>query len=167
MIRRPSLDTFVNLLLIATCLVVVSTYASRWTSASAPPRLASPLASGRIPPGLSNVTWSNKNIVVFARSTCHFCTDSMPFYLALSKQAKMAGGRFVAVGEESVDVIRQYFQSHGVFPDDILSRPTQQTNVVVTPTLALLDSRGQTIESWVGKLPPDGETKVKALFASR
>jgi hypothetical protein len=165
--RRPSLELVVNNLLAVTCLVVLSTYGYNWYARVNPPQTPSPLTVGRIPPGVTGVEWSDKNVVVFARSTCRYCTDSMPFYLTLSKQTKAARGRFVAVGEESVDVIRSYFQSYGISPDEVVSRPTRDTRVMVTPTLAVLDSGGRTIDSWVGKLSPSTETRVTAMLASR
>jgi hypothetical protein len=167
--NRLSFEKVVNVLLALTCLVVLGRYGYQWSTGadarSRPPD--STLTPGQPAPGLTNVACGNRNIVLFARSTCRYCTDSMPFYKELSAQARASQVRFIAAGTEPSEVIRDYFSSHGVTPDDVISVPPERLAAVATPTLALVDGRGAIVRSWVGQLPSDAQAKVRGLLGSR
>lgn len=166
--KRLSLDTIVNVLLALTCLVVLGKYVVEWRDSGRTTRnaIAKALPVGTQIVGLEGVAWKDRNIVLFARSTCHYCTESMPFYRELTDQAQTAGVAFIAASEEPQDVMKGYLSSHGVKPDKVVSAPLgvlASIGVHATPTLAIVDSHGTVIESWVGVLPAGTAPRVKSL----
>lgn len=165
--KRVSLDLIVNALLALTCVVVLGQYLETWWARThaAASALPQSLPRGGQIPGLRDVVWTDRNVVVFVRSTCHFCSESMPFYRAMAGQAHAAGARFVVAGEESRDIIAGYMRSNAVTPDDVVSASPESTGVHATPTLAIVDRRGTILDSWVGRLTPDAEQRVKSLLA--
>jgi peroxiredoxin len=165
-----SLDWIVNVLLALTCVVVLATYVSdRWSRSHYQPPAVKPesLSPGKQIPGLSSVVWKDRNILLFVRSTCRFCTESMSFYRDLSAQVHDSGVRFIAVADEPQDVTVQYLRSYGVAPDEVISASGRTTGVLMTPALAIVDKRGSVIQSWVGKIPPEKEPNVRLALAAR
>lgn len=106
------------------------------------------------------VNWKqNGQTLVLAISTsCHFCTDSAPFYQALVKRKKET--RVVAVLPQPVEEGRAYLEKLGISVDEIRQLSLDRMGVRGTPTLLLVDASGAVKDSWVGKLSPEKETDV-------
>ncbi len=167
--KRLALDTAVNLLLGLTCVVVLSKYAHDWWRAKhdLPSPAAVELRAGTRIGGLSSAAANARNLVIFVRSGCRFCTDSMPFYRRLSREARDAGVRLIAVGPEPREVLESYLHSHAIAPDEVISASPETTHVIATPTIAIVDRTATVLEAWVGKLPGDAERSVRAALAAR
>jgi hypothetical protein len=167
--KRLTLDTAVNLLLGLTCVVILSKYAHDWwrTEHNPPSTAAVKLRAGTRIGGLSGAAWNARNLVIFVRSGCQFCTDSMPFYRLLSHEARDAGVRLIAVGPEPREVLESYLHSHAIAPDEVISASSEATHVTATPTIAIVDRTATVLEAWVGKLPGDAELNVRAALAAR
>lgn len=167
--RRFTLDLAVNALLALTCVVVLSKYGYDWWQAT---HLRPGGAMRTLPPGtkipeLTGIP-NDRSLVIFASTSCRFCTSSMPFYRELSQRAHDAGLRLVAVGNEPRDALAAYFRSHSVTLDDVLSASPESLRVVVaTPTLAIVDKAGLVRQAWVGRLSADAEAQVRAAVAAR
>jgi hypothetical protein len=165
--KRLSLDVAVNVLLAVACVVVIASNVRGWWGRAYSPQqaIAEKVRPGIRIPGLDGVEWGERNILLFARSSCRHCTESMPFYQKLSALAHQSGARFVVASEEPHQTIETYFRSHDVAPDEVVTASPQKTGVPLTPTLAVVDRSGTVLESWVGRVPPDGEPKVVALVS--
>lgn len=113
---------------------------------------------------LQNVNWqsSAKNIVLAVSTTCHYCTESAPFYRQLVEQCKQQHVHTIAVLPQSVAEAQAYLQNEGVTVDDIRQAPLSDLSVGGTPTLVLVDSGGVVRDVWVGKQP---DTKEKEILA--
>lgn len=108
---------------------------------------------------LPGVDWSeNKRTLVLAlSSTCHFCTESAPFYQRLGKEE---GVRLIAVVPQDVTEGRAYLDRVRVPIGDVRQMPLDAIGVEGTPTLFLVDNEGRVSGKWVGKLSPDGESEL-------
>jgi hypothetical protein len=116
---------------------------------------AARLGVGTVLPTAWHVETANAAPVVVAviRSTCHFCTDSMPFYRQLA--ATTSRGRrihLVAVSDEPPEVTKGYLSAHGVDAAQIVSAPRDTLLVSGTPTLFGLDRKGVVRVREVGRL---------------
>jgi thiol-disulfide isomerase/thioredoxin len=114
------------------------------------------------PPNVSSldIDWKqNRQTLVLAISTsCHFCTDSAPFYQALVKSKKDA--RVVAVLPQPVEEGRAYLEKLGVSVDEIRQLRLDKIGVQGTPTLLLVDASGEVKAFWFGRLPLEKERDV-------
>lgn len=127
------------------------------TRAPAPqPNVATDLSTRLMLPG---VDWSeNKRTLVLAlSSTCHFCTESAPFYQRLAKEE---GVRLIAVVPQDVTEGRAYLDRVRVPIVDVRQMPLDVIGVDGTPTVFLVDNEGRISGKWVGKLSPDGESEL-------
>lgn len=114
-------------------------------------------------PGL-NFTAAQKTLILFIRSTCRYCTESMPFYRALIASAtKNRSLQIAVVSTETVEATRAYLTEHGLSIDP--TRVVHATGLKVsgTPTLILVDGNGQVLRLWRGQIPKQGESKVLQL----
>lgn len=165
MSKRPSANAVVNVLLSVACVVIIGDRVRDWLR----PVTASASAVTPIPMGTrvvltNDVILRDRNIVLFARSNCRFCSESMAFYRRLSAEVRPRNVQFVVAGGEPEAVLSQYLASHQLAVDRVVSMATPPEGVRVTPTLAVLDKNGAVVQSWVGKLPTEDEKAVERLL---
>ena len=97
-------------------------------------------------------------LIVVTRSTCSFCTASMPFYGSLKFEPIL----WVAAGGEDVGTNEAYLSNHGIQPASVLTlADAGLTKVKATPTVILVDAGGRVVRSWTGRLSPETEREVK------
>lgn len=129
--------------------------------------------SGFVAPGvgarfhLPGIDWTagTHTLVLVLSTTCHFCSDSAPFYRRLLDQArKEAGWRTIAVLPQPSDDARPYLLGLGIAADQILQASLASLGTGGTPTLVVVDSEGVVTASWFGRLSNAAETEVLALF---
>jgi thioredoxin-related protein len=111
---------------------------------------------------LKNVNWqaTGRNLVFAISTTCHFCTESAPFYRKLVEQCKQQHVHTVAVLPQSPAEAQAYLSGEGVTVDEIRQSPLSDLDVSGTPTLVLVDHAGIVKDVWVGKLPSTKEKEV-------
>jgi hypothetical protein len=120
-------------------------------------------AKGEAAPALQGLDFSTqeRTVVLFATTRCRYCAESMPFYQRLGeKVAARRGARFVVVSPEPTAALAAYLQGRQVSPSAVLSVEARSVRVRGTPTLLVVDRRGQIDEAWEGKLTPAQEEAV-------
>jgi len=115
---------------------------------------------------LAGVDWSknHKTVVLALQKGCHFCTESAPFYQQLVQAASSKGVKIVAVLPQSVQEAQDYLSSIAVPVFDVRQSSLNPLKVSGTPTLILVDDKGQVAASWAGKLPTAKEAEVLAAL---
>ena len=106
-------------------------------------------------------TKSDRTLLLALSTTCHFCSESAPFYQKL-RQEKQDNVRLVALFPQAVQESRAYLDKLGVQVDDITQAPLSAVGASGTPTLLLLDNQGAVTESWVGKLSDKAAEEVRS-----
>jgi thioredoxin-related protein len=112
---------------------------------------------------LANYNWneSDNTLVMVLSTTCHFCTESGPFYKRmLEARADKKKLRFVAVFPQTEEEGREYLKKLGVVADEIRTAPPMSLGARGTPTLILTDSKGTAVNTWIGKLPAAKEDEL-------
>jgi hypothetical protein len=117
---------------------------------------------------LKNENWqaSPMNMVLAVSTTCHFCTESAPFYRELVEQCRQQHVRTIAVLPQTVNEAEAYLKGEGVSVDEIRQSPLAEIEVSGTPTLLLVNARGVVESVWIGKLPGEGEKQVLKKLSS-
>jgi len=112
---------------------------------------------------LPGIDWSKstRTVVLALSTSCHFCSESAPFYQKLQQQ-KPNDVRVVAVFPQPVDDGRNYLTKLGVSVSDVVQSSLGSVGVSGTPTLLLIDTEGSVTDSWVGKLSDSEAAKVLA-----
>jgi hypothetical protein len=106
------------------------------------------------------VDWkkNRRTLVLAISTTCHFCTESAPFFRRLAEVTKDL--KTVAVLPQPVPEAQQYLSKVGVHVDEVRQVPLSTVGVRATPTVLLVNDSGVVTDVWVGKLPPEQETQV-------
>ena len=126
-----------------------------------PSRPAAPVAGSVLAlPGVDFAT-TDQTLVLVLSTTCHFCTDSAPFYRQLvTATADRGRTALVAVLPQREDEGRAYLSQLGVNIPCVVQQPLAAVNTRGTPTLVLVDRRGAVKRVWMGRLPAGAEADV-------
>src|SRR4029077_1050075 len=117
---------------------------------------------------IQNVDWgtSRGTVILALSTTCHFCTESAPFYRELTKYAKDRHIRTIGIFPQPFQDAATYLKNENVEVDEIRQSPLSAIQVSGTPTLLLIDPKGTVQGAWMGKLPAKNEKDVFAKLGS-
>jgi len=157
-----SIEFFANIaIIVVASLLATSLVKNYWINPIPTPSI-SPGTSASSVTNLSalQVDWkqSNQTLVLAVSSTCHFCSESAPFYKTLA--SNKGDTRIVAVLPQSIEEGRKYLAKLGVMVDDVKHLPLEQIGVSGTPSVILVDNSGVVKNFWLGKLTADKERTV-------
>lgn len=111
---------------------------------------------------LSDINWqeNQKTVLLALQKDCQFCSESMPFYKILVEKSKGKGIKLVAVFPNSSEEGLQYLKENGVDIREVRQAGRGEINIKGTPTLILVNDKGEVENSWIGKLPSEKEKEV-------
>jgi thioredoxin-related protein len=163
--RKTELATNLAIMVVAAllCVVLVKNYlipkSASTTESIATNKQNQFQAGAKI--SVAGIDWTQNGqmLLLVLSTTCHFCSESAPFYQQLIKEC---GGniRIVAVLPQSVSAGKDYLSRFGISVDDVMQVQFNSLGVRGTPTLIMVDSNGVVTDSWAGKLPNTEEAKV-------
>jgi thiol-disulfide isomerase/thioredoxin len=109
---------------------------------------------------LPDVDWqkNGQTLLLALSSTCHFCTESAPFYKRLAQER--GNTRLIAVMPQNAKDGERYLHELGVAVDEVKQTQFDLLQIKGTPTLILVNSEGVVTNSWIGKLPDNLEIEV-------
>jgi hypothetical protein len=158
-----------NVAIVLACLFLIGSLARNYYLRSKPNLRPQPDIPKRAKVNLPDLNPSSQRsalptlVFVLSRS-CHFCTESAPFYRKLTafKNSFPHGLRFIAVLPESKEEAESYLKEYGIGTDAVLSMPVSQIMAQGAPALVLLDGQNKLEEVWLGKLSDSQEEQVMA-----
>lgn len=104
---------------------------------------------------------SRQTLLLVVSQGCHFCSESVPFYQRLAREAEGRDDiRLVAVLPQPPGEGQKYLDDLGVPIKDVKQVALGSIQVRGTPTLIMVNSKGIVTDAWVGKLPSDKEAEV-------
>lgn len=111
---------------------------------------------------LPDVNWSeqSKTLIIALQTSCGFCNESAPFYKHLIESVKSKNIKLVAVIPTDIKESRTHLDKLGLTNLDVKQASLESIQVDGTPTLILVNDKGEITNYWVGKLPPDKESEV-------
>lgn len=106
------------------------------------------------------IDWrENGNTLLLTLSaTCHFCTQSAPFYHRVVKER--GDTQLVALLPQAVGEGQAYLKQLGVSVADVRQVSLARLGLSGTPTLILIDGNGVVTDVWGGALAPSREDEV-------
>lgn len=164
--KKSTLDTAANIAIIVVCAIAAFVLIRNQFFPPAPPPRPGEVAKGDQIAALQQVVpaGSNRALVMALSPGCHFCTESMPFYKRLIDERNQKGSDIKVVAAvpapEAKDGEVKIMQEAGVKPDSVTTLNFQEAKVAGTPTLLLVDNKGEVLDVWVGKLDERSEEKV-------
>ncbi|HEX2642897.1 MAG TPA: hypothetical protein VHU81_07880 [Thermoanaerobaculia bacterium] len=170
MAEKSKLDTIANIAIIVVCIiasvVLVRNYFFTPRPQGGPPAVEKgttlPALQAALPAGTQSA------LVLAVSPTCHFCTDSIPFYKRLVDERNQKGSPVKVVvavpATEAKDQEAKMFADAGVQPDAVVPVSFTDIKVSGTPTILHVDNQGKVLGVWVGKQDESGEKKILATL---
>lgn len=129
---------------------------------------ATPNQAARVQPtvgskmNLQDVNFSSqpKTLILALQTGCHFCNESAPFYRRIVETVKDRNIKLIAAFPTEVEKSTAHLKELGLEKLEVKSSPLNTMQVSGTPTLILLNDKGEITDFWVGKLPADKEAEV-------
>lgn len=131
---------------------------------------AAPAAQARVEPGdelaLPSGLVGRPVLVVYLAPTCHFCTESMPFYRTLAQQKEIRSGAvgFIVASSKPEAEVKPYLISHGLFVKAFADATRLGIKTRATPTVALVNEDGTVRSAWTGLLDTQAQLNVQAAI---
>lgn len=166
---RPKLETIVNVVMLATCCllaygVLTGRAGSVTTASNREP--AAPFVRGQPAESLPGIRYGDAQatVVLYIKSTCRYCTASMPTYRSLRSSLAEADVQWVAVSQESIVQSQAYLEAQGLTVDKTIEfvGSTQ-----ATPITVLVDREGVVRHFWIGQLNAEREREVRMAVSER
>ena len=160
------LNLMIALVLVSIGVVVIKHY---WPSkrSSVPPR------DYAVPPGskvsLPDIDWekNGQTLLLVLDTGCAYCTASAPFYQQLVREsAHNRRVQLIAALPQEISSSKQYLSGLNVPIDEIRQSPLSALGVKGTPTLILINNKGEVMQSWPGKLSTEKEREVLLKLGS-
>jgi hypothetical protein len=101
------------------------------------------------------------SLVLALSTTCHFCKDSLPFYRDLTAKAQ-GHLNVIAVLPQPEAEATKYLHDAEVSTNQVVSTQLGTIGVLGTPTLLLVDNKGNVHKTWEGLLDQKGQEDVLA-----
>ncbi len=161
---KERVEIGLNCLLIAACLVFIWSLATnQWKHWQNSPKGLQYSLRGKMlasPPGYK---WPDTGaLIVGLREGCVYCKESLPFYKRISEEEKSGRLRTPALTIMPDDAVsgKILLDEGGVALTHLYDIPLQSMRISATPTLILVDSKGEVKNAWVGELSKDQEMSV-------
>jgi len=111
---------------------------------------------------LTGVDWAHneQTLLLVLDQKCRFCTESAPFYQRLTQLATNSRVRLIAVLPQDVAASREYLDNLKVPIEEVRQSSLDVMRVEGTPTLILVNGKGEVMEAWAGRLSTEEENEV-------
>lgn len=157
---RTRFDVLVNVVILATCVVMATAVVQRWNVwASRPNRPPNEINVGDRAEQLRGVSYGSapSTLVLYLHSSCRYCKASMPFYRQLNNARRGGSVQLVGVTQEDEPTLKNYLNDNEVAVDRIVSH---QGRITQTPTLVEVAADGVVKHVWVGQQSEEQQRQV-------
>jgi thioredoxin-related protein len=162
--KKLELTANIAIILVAVILGYVLVRQFVFPAAPAAPPYKQPEVGAKISLPDTDLSTSDKTLILAIKKGCHFCSESASFYQRLAQIAPDKGVRLIAAFPHTVDEGQGYLKELNVPIAEMKQADFTALSVSGTPTLILVDKNGQIQKFWVGKLPADKEAEVINSF---
>ena len=166
MAEKSKLDTAANIAILVVCAIAAFVLVRNHFFPQRPPGAPPEIEAGEQYDALRGVVpaGAQRALVIAVSPTCHYCTESMPFYKRLIDQRNQSGSQVkvvVAVPRPEAQAEEaQKLAEGGVKPDALVPLDFASVRVNGTPTILLVDNQGKVLDVWVAKQPKKGENEI-------
>ncbi len=154
--RHYQIERLVNIVLIVVTLIFVASVAKRFLQRDTGIANQGLVIKNGMKLDWPDVDWSKngRTLVVALSTTCHFCTESAPFYQRIVRGLARHGSsiKIVAVLPQPVTEGRKYVQGLGLSVDEVREADMPSLGLRATPILLVVNDAGLVTGTWVGKL---------------
>lgn len=169
--KKSPLDTFANIAIIVVCAIAAVILVRNNFFPPQPPPMPGAPPQAKVGDTIKELqavvpAGAERALVVAVSPTCGYCDQSIPFYKRLMEERDKKGSNVKVIAavpsEEAKAEEAQKFASGGLKPDGLVHLDFATIKVPGTPTLIMVDNKGEVLDIWVGKQDEKGEKKIIA-----
>jgi thiol-disulfide isomerase/thioredoxin len=101
-----------------------------------------------------------QTVLLVLQKGCHYCTDSAPFYQKLVKGTAGKNIKILAVLPQNKEESEGYLSELGIAGIETKQAPLSLLEVRGTPTVIVVNDKGEITNTWIGKLATEKELEV-------
>lgn len=106
--------------------------------------------------------------LTFALSAnCRYCDMSVDFYKSLLDGRPQNSFHAIAIFQEANQDSLKYLNDHNLTLDEVYQVDFRELNIVGTPTLLLVDAKGEVVERWEGLLSEEKKADLLQRFSAK
>jgi hypothetical protein len=130
----------------------------------ATPRIEAGLAKGRVLPPLANYGQYPSTLLLVMNTECGHCKTSLPFYqkLITSNREGDKTVHIVALFPNDASEVDRFLTENKFEVDHAANVDLSQLMITGTPSLILVNARGEIADFWLGKLDDVHESQILA-----
>jgi thiol-disulfide isomerase/thioredoxin len=122
------------------------------------------LRTGALLTGPPNTNYGGvqRTLIIAMNTRCGYCQASIPIYKQLAglQNTGAASVRVVAAFQNDEDEVKEFLRQNHLNMETSSSVDFGQLRVTGTPTLILVNAKGEVRDFWIGKLSQDQEQQV-------
>jgi thioredoxin-related protein len=161
---KQKIEVAANILIIVAVVILIGVVAQKYfyssSSSSAPPPYQSPAVGQKISLPDVDFSKSNKNVLLMLQRGCKFCSQSAEFYKTLVQKTQGKNVKIIAVLPQKKEEAEEYLTSLGISGIETREAQIETFQVGGTPTLVIVNDKGEISNVWVGKLQTNEENEV-------
>ena len=162
---RQSAGSIANVAFVVVALVLTSLIVHKYffgATPRRPPERSIPTLVKGSQVALAEEPWTEtrSTLLLVLKKDCRFCSDSADLYRRLVPITQQKNIRVIAVLPSPTNESREYLKGLGVDSIDIRQASLESLNVRGTPTIILANERGEVVDSWIGRLNSEQETRL-------
>jgi thioredoxin-related protein len=149
--------------IIVTCIVIVTGLIIH-DRVVGPTNRQEGVAAGDTVAQLGHYKWfdHHQTLLVVLSQGCKFCENSLPFYRQLAKleMEQNLQTHVLGVFPESAPAVTEYCERNALRFETLFGIDAASLNASGTPTLILVNVKGQVLRAWVGQLSEARQSEV-------
>lgn len=162
--NKSFLEVATNIAVLLAAMAVLAALSWGYFSARNPPTLHGGLKRGEVVVGGPQIDFarSQQTLLIAMSTKCNYCTEGIPFYNQLARKEREMSKptRMVAIFPDGDETVNNYAQQNGMEVATIVGVDFEKLKVSATPTMILVDEKGEILDFWIGKLPEDVQQEV-------
>jgi hypothetical protein len=169
---KATLEVSTNIAVLLVAIAVLSVLAIAVFTRPPAPNLSPGLEKGRVIGQLPNVDYrsSDQTLLIMLNTNCSYCRESLPLYRKIvdAQPQRNQSLRVIAVFPNSEDQVGKYLKENQLTVDSVAGVDFQALRVSGTPTMVLVNNRGEVKDFWTGKLDDrEADDFVRTLLTEK
>ena len=169
---KNTLEIATNIAVVLVAIAALSTLATNKLLSPETPTFIAGLQKGKPFGEVSRVDYrgSEQTLLIAMNTNCSYCQESLPFYrkLADTQPPGNKSLRIVALFPNKAEQVAKYVRANQFNIDTVADVDLRGLGVSGTPTMILVNNKGEVKNFWLGKLADkEAEEVIRSLTADR
>lgn len=169
---KSTLEVSTSIAVLLVAVAALSTLAITFFVKPASPNFRPGLEKGKALGQVSNLDYrsSEETLLIALNTNCSYCRESLPLYRKLSATQPQGNKslRIIALFPNRAEEVARYVKENQLVVDTIANVDFASLPVSGTPTMILVNNRGEVKDFWVGKLAAtEADEFVRSLSAEK